>query len=260
MNFNEVLEKLKPSKGVKIANGMNSPVDEINSDWTYSMKINNIKDQAYKIILLTGNQPTERIAFVSDHGFFLDILGVGNTFVNGNIDKNIIIPDDPKSINLLSDINADVVATNFITEGNNPQIFLLGNAFGGNFTLDTTMNKIIIDSFRKLLLNSPLKLIETSIVSDKEEQFSEQINYGQIYQFGHTKTNKINLEDYYLPESNRKKIIINKEMYFDGNTVYAITIPSYTRTTITWKFAYQFSLQEYFKQKTQYETILKSIK
>lgn len=260
----EILRTLKPAKGIQLATGVSNVLDGKNSSWYYKMNFNNTSPhESVHVVLLNAGISSNRVQRwfdISGEAYYKDLEGLDNKLTGIPNDDYIIVKDDPTEINHAIKLSADLVATNFKLRGLNPQLSLLNSEIDGNsFLFDSTSNNATIDQFRKALINNTLKHRETQISSDNEQQFSQNIFYGQFNGIEKPIINRIDIAQYFKAESNRKKIEILKTIYFDTNTFYSIEIPANTTTSLTWIFESLFSSAKYLEQKNEYEQTLKNI-
>ncbi len=265
-----IVKTLKPSNGVDVATGMTTPIDDRNSDWTYSMKISTGPAYDVRLALLSGGITQQRIAQVSTGGLSykgigLNISGYGSPesilIEDASVSENefLLLQDSPELINKIMPTPATIVATNPILKKAYQKNILYADG-KSQVMFDSTMNAIgPIDVFRELLRDAALRLVETQITTDSDEQILRNIMFAHLSGTKNPVFTPIPLDNFYIPGALQRKMVVKKTMYFDNNTFFLIDIPKGTTTTLTWKFSHMLSSHKLLQDKTNYENIIQKL-
>lgn len=264
-----ITKTLKPSNGVDVASGMTTPIDDKNSDWLYSMNIQTGAAYDVRLALLTGGIIQERVAQAiageAYKGIGVNVAGYtqGENIPSDDgdllADDLILLKESPELLNKVISAPATIVATNPILKKNYQRNILFADG-NSQVNFDSTMNNVgTIDTFREMLKNASLRLVEIQITTDNDEQLLKNILVTQRKGTILPGFTEISLASHYVPGALQRKIIVNKTMYFDANTFFMLNIPKGTNTTLTWKFSHMLSGEKLLHDKTNYENIIQKL-
>ncbi len=206
--------------------------NEQKSNWTYTARIKNTTSSVKRIIFFTAGIPTLRIS-------------------NGQI-----LYDDAKLINIWTGVSAQCVATT--TQDGRTQIIYSDDS--GNIIYENVTQYGGIDFLRVFVLAIPVRIFQLQISSNNIDQFSQKIIIKRVRPFVAPVSQEIAIEEWFQPQQNQNKVIINRPIIVGADTVLTFDIPGETETSLVLKFSAELNQRKKLSILSDLNHILEKLK
>jgi len=270
--YDELLKFMTNDKDMSLVypKNIDSILDEANSNWNFSVKLNNTSNGTKEVALFTGGIDVARYALLDANR---DTPAIGGGKIDftipffGGIDlfpagMTLRVEDYPNVFNLNSGITVDAIATQRLAALSGNVIQKIWVDIDNKFvSVQTPNSNIPYDFYRDFIVQNPCRIYELQVTSDKPElAFLGKLKIKQLNPFESAAVRTINFEDYYKPENSvGTKIIIPFVEYVGNNTVMSVSVPGVSSLSINFKLSALTSDLEAIKNKLKAENLLKAL-
>ncbi len=220
------LLEMERDPAIMFPKGVNSVLEEQNSQWAFTLNFVNTTNSARTIALFKGGVNTTRIETVDALN---EVPGINGGKLKTTYAQNKIIQlnDDPRVLNIISGIPVDVVASQEHK-----------NAIGSSITQDiyaditgkitVTSDRFTLDFMRVFAELNALRMFAMKITSDSpQSMFSGYVKLKDLNPFENQLAIEIPLSKYVLSSSGIETTIeVPYKTYIGANTFMCVTIPA----------------------------------
>jgi len=260
--FDEIKKIVKESIDdfIEFPKRVNTILDEQNSNWAFTITINNTTTADKVIALLHGDISAKRFALVNSSNQY-QAIGGGLITTAYAENTTVLLDDNTLYINKYSGNTVDCVADQLINNAAVIPAQITQTIFkDGTGSVTFTSKEGNWNHFRENIKKAPVRVFEIQMNTTNSSLFQKTLKLKDMHPFKKTDTEEIQLEDYSLPEyTNDTKIIIPLKFYLTEQTYLDITLPPATEVTLTFKLSAIHSTGIAIRRKLKAEEILSTI-
>lgn len=265
--FSKIDEFFKKTKNpfLQMASGVTSLFNERHGDWSFSFTLKSTFTNEYKVAILPGCIPTERIVQVFNDGLGNKVYNaIGGGAVNAiynNVGDIILLHDEVSFLKDYSGINIDAVVNQEQFQSITGKVQTIFKRDSDDIGAITVQSQNGVDVLRNMIRQNAIRVYEIQIQSSNSDMFSTYMVIKDTNPLKNSSVEYFNLEDWFKTDNAlAKKIIVDKPFFLDNLSLLVFSIPGNTEVTITLKASVMFRPAKGIESLTDVQDLMRDIK